>query len=93
MISSPHERNQPLRLSHRWLLLLPFVWQALLAPAVNDIAWRPLGMPFAMAWQMAGIVFASVVIAIVFRLDAAAGVDEEEAAFLAECSRADGEPA
>jgi hypothetical protein len=93
MTTSPPERNQPLRLSHRWLLLLPFVWQAFLAPVVNDIAWRPLGMPFAMAWQMAGIVFASVVIAIVFRLDAAAGVDEEEAAFLAESSRADGEPA
>jgi len=93
MTTSPPERNQPLRLGHRWLLLLPFVWQAFLAPVVNDIAWRPLGMPFAMAWQMAGIVFASVVIAIVFRLDAAAGVDEEEAAFLAESSRADGEPA
>ena len=28
----------------------------------------------------------------VFRIAAAAGVDEEEAAFLAECARADGEP-
>ncbi len=93
MTASPTERRKPLRLGHRWLLVLPFVWQAFLAPVVNDVAWRPLGMPFAMAWQMAGIVFASLVIAIVFRLDAAAGVDEEEDAFLAASTRADGEPA
>jgi hypothetical protein len=36
-----------------------------------------------MFWQMAGIVLTSVVIAIVFRLDARAGVEAEEAAFLA----------
>jgi hypothetical protein len=54
---------------HRWLLLTPFVWQAGLAPLVNDIALRPFGLPFPMAWQMAGIVLTSVVIAIVFRLD------------------------
>jgi len=54
---------------HRWLLLTPFVWQAGLAPLVNDVALRPFGLPFPMAWQMAGIVLTSVVIAIVFRLD------------------------
>jgi hypothetical protein len=54
---------------HRWLLLTPFVWLAGLAPLVNDIALRPFGLPFPMAWQMAGIVLTSVVIAIVFRLD------------------------
>jgi hypothetical protein len=54
---------------HRWLLLTPFVWQAALAPLVNDIALRPFGLPFPMAWQMAGVVLTSVVIAIVFRLD------------------------
>lgn len=74
---------------HRWLLLLPFVWQAGLAPAVNDIAFRPFGLPFAMCWQIAGIMLASVVIAIVFRLDTAAGVDAEEADFLARSLAAD----
>lgn len=54
---------------HRWLLLTPFVWQAGLAPFVNDIALRPFGLPFPMAWQMAGIVLTSVVIAIVYGLD------------------------
>jgi len=54
---------------HRWLLLTPFVWQAGLAPLVNDIALRPFGLPFPMAWQMAGVVLTSAVIAIVFRLD------------------------
>ena len=71
------------RLGHRWLLVFPFIWQACLAPAVNDIALAPFGLPFPMFWQMAGIVLTSVVIAIVFRLDAKAGVEAEEAAFLA----------
>ncbi|HEY9270533.1 MULTISPECIES: DUF3311 domain-containing protein [Achromobacter] len=68
---------------HRWLLILPFIWQAVLAPWVNDVAYRPLGLPFPMAWQMAGIVLASIVIGAVFRLDRLAGVEDEEAAFLA----------
>jgi hypothetical protein len=71
------------RLGHRWLLVFPFIWQACLAPAVNDIALAPFGLPFPMFWQMAGIVLTSVVIAIVFRLDARAGVEAEETAFLA----------
>ncbi len=58
---------------HRWLLVLPFVWQIALVPLVNDVAWRPFGLPFAMVWQMAGIVFASLVIALVHALDNRAG--------------------
>lgn len=54
---------------HRLLLLLPFVWQIGCVPLVNDVAWQPFGLPFPMAWQMAGVVFASVIIAIVRRLD------------------------
>ncbi len=54
---------------HRWLLVLPFIWQIALVPLVNDVAWRPLSLPFPMAWQMAGIVFASIIIAIVYKLD------------------------
>ena len=75
--------SAPPRRRHRWLLLIPFVWQAGLAPLVNDIAFRPFGLPFAMCWQIAGIMLASVVIAIVFGLDTASGVDAEEADFLA----------
>ncbi len=77
------------RLGHRWLLLFPFVWQAILAPAVNDVAMTPLGMPFPMVWQMVGIVLTSVVIGIVFRLDANAGVEDDEADFLARSVAAD----
>ena len=55
---------------HRWLLLLPFVWQAGLAPFVNGVTMKPFHLPFAMVWQMAGIVFATLVIAGVRRLDA-----------------------
>lgn len=71
------------RLQHRWLLILPFIWQAALAPLVNDVAYRLLNLPFPMVWQMAGIVLASIVIGMVFRLDRFAGVEDEEAAFLA----------
>jgi hypothetical protein len=55
--------------AHRWLLVLPFVWQIGFVPLVNDVAWRPLGLPFPMVWQMAGIVFTTAVIAVVFVLD------------------------
>lgn len=57
------------RASHRWLLLVPFLWQVALAPVVNDVALRPFSLPFPMFWQMAGIVLTTVVIAIVLRLD------------------------
>jgi Protein of unknown function (DUF3311) len=63
---------------HRWLLLLPFAWQVGCVPLVNDVAWQPFGLPFPMAWQMAGILFTTAVIAVVFaidrRLDAAAAL-------------------
>jgi hypothetical protein len=58
---------------HRWLLVLPFVWQIAMVPLVNDIVWRPFGLPFPMVWQMAGIVFATLVIALVHDLDKRAG--------------------
>jgi Protein of unknown function (DUF3311) len=76
-------------LAHRWLLVVPFCWQVLLVPVVNDVPITPLDVPFPMCWQLLGIVVASVVIGIVFRLDRAAGVEREEAEFLA---RTGGEP-
>lgn len=51
------------------LLLLPFVWQLGLAPWANGILWRPLGLPFPMVWQMAGIMFATFVLALRYWLD------------------------
>lgn len=77
--SSPAQRS----LAHRWLLVLPFCWQVALVPAVNDVPLTVLYIPFPMFWQMLGIVVASVVIGIVFRLDRASGVEREEAEFLA----------
>lgn len=56
-------------MTHRWLLILPFVWQVALIPLVNGIAWRPLGLPFPLVWQLAGVVFATLIIALVHRLD------------------------
>lgn len=63
-MSNPNPRRR-----HRWLLVLPFVWQIAMVPLVNDIAARPFGMPFPMAWQLAGIVFASLMLAVVRYLD------------------------
>ncbi|NKJ42415.1 MULTISPECIES: DUF3311 domain-containing protein [unclassified Novosphingobium] len=55
------------------LLLLPFVWQLGLAPWANGVSLRPLGLPFGMAWQMAGIVFATLVLALRYRIDRKGG--------------------
>lgn len=57
---------------YRWCLLVPFLWQAALAPWSNGVAWRPFGLPFPMVWQMAGIVVTSAVLWAVYRLDATA---------------------
>jgi hypothetical protein len=76
--SSPARRST----AHRWLLVLPFGWQVLAVPAVNDVPFAPLHIPFPMAWQMLGIVVTTVVVAVVFVLDRRAGVDDEEAEFL-----------
>lgn len=78
----------PARRTYRWLLAVPFVWQAALAPAINNVAWTPFGFPFPMLWQMAGIVLTSALIAVVFHIDRARGIEEEEAAFLAATSAA-----
>ncbi|HWU02779.1 MAG TPA: DUF3311 domain-containing protein, partial [Novosphingobium sp.] len=51
------------------LLALPFVWQLVLAPWANGVEWRPFGLPFPMVWQMAGILFATVVLALRYALD------------------------
>ena len=64
-MGSERGRRRP----HRWLLVLPFIWQAGLAPVVNDVAWRPFSLPFPMAWQMAGIVLTTAIIAVVFAID------------------------
>jgi Protein of unknown function (DUF3311) len=77
----------PRSLAHRWLLVLPFVWQVGLVPVVNDVDLAPLHIPFPMVWQLLGIVVTSVVVAVVFRLDRRAGVEREEAEFLAATGR------
>jgi len=63
---------------HRWLLLIPFVWQVGMVPFVNDVTLRPFSLPFPMVWQMAGIIVASTIIAIVFTLDRRMEPEEEE---------------
>jgi len=55
--------------AHHGLLLIPFSWQLGAAPLIGEAPWRPWGIPAQMLWQMAGVVLASIVIAIVYRLD------------------------
>jgi hypothetical protein len=40
-----------------------------MVPLVDDVAWRPLQLPFPMFWQMLGVVFTSGVIGLVYALD------------------------
>jgi hypothetical protein len=54
---------------HYLLLLLPFIWQLALAPFANSVSWQPLGLPFAMVWQMAGIILTSAILLVVFTID------------------------
>lgn len=56
---------------YRWLLVVPFLWQAALAPWSNGVHWRPFGLPFPMAWQMAGILVTTAVLWWVNRCDSA----------------------
>ena len=82
-------RNGGRSLAHRWLLLIPFLWQVGMVPFVNDIAWRPLALPFPMVWQMVGILVTSLVIAIVFSIDQRreSNMSETDAAVPSEASR------
>ena len=57
------------RTAHRWLLLVPFVWQVALIPFVNDVALRPFSLPFPMFWQMLGILVTTGVIGLVMSID------------------------
>lgn len=59
-------------------MLLPFIWHLALAPLVNEVRWQPWGLPFPMAWQMAGIVLTSLVIGLVYRLDRESRTDGRE---------------
>jgi len=62
------------------LLLLPFIWQLGLAPWANEVEARPFGLPFIMFWQMAGIVFASIVLYARYRMDRRLSADADTSA-------------
>lgn len=57
------------RYAHRWLLVIPFIWQIGLVPFVNSASVRVFSMPLPMVWQMVGILIATGLIALVFRID------------------------
>jgi hypothetical protein len=67
-VSETSQDTRTLR-AHHALMLLPFIWHLALAPMINDVRWQPWGLPFAMVWQMAGVVLATLVIAVVFAID------------------------
>ncbi len=62
-------QGAPSRPWHYLLLVVPFVWQVVLLPWANDVRLAPFGIPFAMLWQMAGIVVATVAIGLTYRID------------------------
>ena len=95
MASLDPPEHAPARRSmvHRWLLVIPFIWQVALVPVVNDVKLAPLHIPFPMLWQMLGIVATTIIVGVVFRLDRAAGVDEEERQFAAATEPRAGEQA
>jgi hypothetical protein len=57
------------RYAHRWLLVVPFIWQIALVPFFNSASVRVFSLPLPMVWQMAGILVATGIIAFVFRTD------------------------
>ncbi|WP_161981528.1 DUF3311 domain-containing protein [Aurantiacibacter suaedae] len=64
-----HIETSPVLRRADLLLLLPFVWQLGFADWANGVEWSPFGIPFVMAWQMAGIVFATLVLALRYWLE------------------------
>lgn len=75
------------------LLLVPFLWQAALAPWSNGVLWQPFGLPFPMAWQMAGILVTTAILWWVNRCDKAnaAAANLAEADSLLSSGKATGE--
>ncbi|KFK95695.1 MULTISPECIES: DUF3311 domain-containing protein [unclassified Serratia (in: enterobacteria)] len=67
---------------HLWMLCLPFLWQVAAVPWANAIHYTPLGLPFPLVWQMLGVIFSSIIFAVIFHLDRHVGVEREELAFL-----------
>ncbi|AXF17006.1 DUF3311 domain-containing protein [Paraburkholderia caledonica] len=54
----------------RVLAALPFIGILLGVPFVNRVEPLVLGMPFVLAWIVAWVVLSSIIMAIVYRLDA-----------------------
>jgi hypothetical protein len=54
----------------RVLAALPFVGILLGIPFVNRVEPLVLGMPFVLAWLVMGVVLSSIIMAIIYRLDA-----------------------
>lgn len=71
------------RYAHRWLMVVPFIWQIALLPFVNSAQVRVFSLPLPMVWQMAGILVATAVIAFVYwrdeRQEARFGMGEDVA--------------
>lgn len=69
------------RYAHRWLLLIPFIWQVGGTPLVNTAAVRVFSLPLPMLWQMCGILVASATIGFVFARDERIEANDEPDSF------------
>jgi membrane protein implicated in regulation of membrane protease activity len=63
---------------HRWLALLPVVHALAGVVLANRVRPFVLGLPFFMAWTIAGVLLAAAVMALIYRLDPANREAENE---------------
>ena len=56
-------------MSFRLLAVLPFIGILLGVPFVNRVEPLVLGMPFVLAWIVMWVVFSSIIMGIIYRLD------------------------
>lgn len=64
---------------HRWLALLPVLHALAGVTVANRVQPFVLGLPFFMAWTIAGMLLTALVMAAIYRLDAANRGDAEAA--------------
>jgi len=61
------------RRGHWLLLLIPAVWNIMLAPWANSVGYVFGDVPFLLLWMIAGVIIGSLAIGIVYQIDRARG--------------------
>ncbi len=77
---TPAASHAPPSRRHRWLALLPALHALAGVVLANRVQPFVLGLPFFMAWTIAGVLLAALVMAAIYRLDPANRGDAEDGA-------------